>query len=253
MITTKRGRPGKLKVEYNGSVNFSKVGKLPDFQKTFGQGWSGTFVLSENGSWGPKLDGKERLWGSIVDNSQLLKPFTFIDDNMRDFYDIGTEYNNTVALSGGSDVTSFYFSYGNVTSNGVIPSNSDNLQRNSFALRTNSKFNKFTINSSFNYVNRKMNAPFTGQGVSAGTSTFENILQIPVDIKISDFRDYKNKFFNIDNYFTPYAENPYYPLYENRNSQNSDRFFGNVDLGYKFTNELSAQLRVGGDFTNART
>ena len=75
MITTKRGRPGKLKVEYNGSVNFSKVGKLPDFQKTFGQGWSGTFILSENGSWGPKLDGKERLWGSIVDNSQLLKPF----------------------------------------------------------------------------------------------------------------------------------------------------------------------------------
>ncbi|HEV8506094.1 MAG TPA: SusC/RagA family TonB-linked outer membrane protein [Chitinophagaceae bacterium] len=253
MITTKRGRPGKLKVEYNGSANFSRVGKLPDFQKTFGQGWSGTFILSENGSWGPKLDGQERLWGSVVDNSQLLKPFSFIDDNVRDFYNTGTEYNNTIALSGGSDVTSFYFSYGNVTSNGVIPSNSDNLQRNSFALRTNSKFNKFTINSSFNYVNRKMNAPFTGQGVSAGTSTFENILQIPVDIKISDFRDYKNKFFNIDNYFTPYAENPYYPLYENRNTQNSDRFFGNVDANYKFTNELSAQLRVGGDFTNTRT
>ena len=253
MITTKRGRPGKLKVEYNGSANFSKVGKLPDLQKTFGQGWSGTFILSENGSWGPKLDGKERLWGSVVDNSQLLKPYSFIDDNVRDFYDMGTEYNNTIALSGGSDVTSFYFSYGNVTSNGVIPSNADNLQRNSFSLRTNSKFDKFTINSSFNYVNRKMNAPFTGQGVSAGTSTFENILQIPVDIKISDFRDYKNKFFNIDNYFTPYAENPYYPLYENRNTQNSDRFFGNIDAGYKFTNELSAQLRVGGDFTNART
>jgi TonB-linked SusC/RagA family outer membrane protein len=253
MITTKRGKPGKLKVEYNGSANFSRVGKLPDFQKTFGQGWSGTFILSENGSWGPKLDGQERLWGSVVDNSQLLKPFSFIDDNVRDFYNTGTEYNNTIALSGGSEVTSFYFSYGNVTSNGVIPTNSDNLQRNSFALRTNSKFNKFTINSSFNYVNRKMNAPYTGQGASDGSSTFENILQIPVDIKISDFLDYKNKFFNVDNYFTPYAENPYYPLFENRNAQNSDRFFGNVDANYKFTNELSAQLRVGGDFTNART
>ena len=83
--------------------------------------------------------------------------------------------------------------------------------------------------------------------------SFENILQIPVDIKISDFKDYKNKFFNVDNYFTPYAENPYYQLYENHNTQNSDRFFGNVDAGYKFTNEFSAQLRVGGDFTNART
>ena len=37
MITTKRGKAGKLKIEYNGSANFSQVGKLPEFQKTFGQ------------------------------------------------------------------------------------------------------------------------------------------------------------------------------------------------------------------------
>src|SRR5882724_1014725 len=66
MITTKRGRAGKLKIDYNGSLNFSQVGKLPDYQTEFGQGWAGVFVLDENGSWGPRLDGKPRLWGSIV-------------------------------------------------------------------------------------------------------------------------------------------------------------------------------------------
>src|SRR5678810_552618 len=238
MITTKRGKARKLKIEYNGSANFSQVGKLQKKKKTFGQGWSGVFILSENGSWGPQLDGKERLWGSIVDNSQLLKPFSFIDDNVRNFYNTGTEYNNTFSLSGGGELTNFYFSYGNVTSDGVLPTQSDYLQRNTFALRTNSKFDKFTINTSFNYLNKKMNAPFTGQGASDGSSTFENILQIPVDIKISDFRDYKNKFFNVDNYFTPFAENPYYPLYENGNAQNSDRFFGNLDASYKFSLSL---------------
>lgn len=253
MITTKRGKEGKLKVEYNGSANFSRVGKLPELQSTFGQGWSGVFILSENGSWGPKLDGNTRLWGSVVDNSQLLKPFSFVKDNIRDFYNTGVEYNNTIALSGGNEITNFYFSYGNVTSDGVIPTESDYLQRNTFALRTNSKFNKFTINTSFNYVNRQLNVPHTGQGGSDGSNVFTEILQIPVDIKISDFRDYKNKFFNVDNYFTPFAENPYYPLFENRNTQNSDRFFGNLDASYKFTKEFSAQLRVGGDFTNART
>ncbi len=253
MITTKRGKAGKLKIEYNGSANFSQVGKLPEFQKTFGQGWSGAFILSENGSWGPKLDGKNRLWGSVVDNSQLLKPFSFVKNNIRDFYNTGTEYNNTISLSGGGELTNFYFSYGNVTSDGVLPTQSDYLQRNTFALRTNSKFGKVTINTSFNYVNKKLNVPYTGQAGSDGASIFAEILQIPVDIKISDFRDYKNKFFNVDNYFTPFAENPYYPLYENANSQNSDRFFGNLDASYKFTNEFSAQLRVGGDFNNART
>src|SRR4029453_1710160 len=111
----------------------------------------------------------------------------------------------------------------------------------------------FTLNSSFNYINKKINAPYTGQAGSDGASLFSEILQIPVDIKISDLRDYKNKFFNVDNYYTPFAENPYYPLSENLNTQNSDRFFGNLEAGYKFTNELSAQLRIGGDFTNART
>ncbi|MFL5811704.1 MAG: TonB-dependent receptor plug domain-containing protein, partial [Flavisolibacter sp.] len=156
MITTKRGRSGKLRIDYNGSANFSEVGKLPEFQKSFGQGWGGTFILSENGSWGPRLDGRERLWGSIVDNSQLIKPFSFVNDNMRDFYNTGTEYNNTIGLSGGNETTTFYFSYGNVTSDGVLPSKSDYLQRNTLALRTNSRFKNLNLNTSFNYVNRKM-------------------------------------------------------------------------------------------------
>jgi hypothetical protein len=120
-------------------------------------------------------------------------------------------------------------------------------------LRSNSKFKSFNLNTSFNYSNKKQNAPFTGQGGSDGGSIFEEILQIPVDLPITDFKDYKNKFFNVDNYFTPYAENPYYPLYENKNTQNSDRFFGDVDMNYAFTKGFSAQLRVGGDVTNART
>ncbi|HEV8283694.1 MAG TPA: SusC/RagA family TonB-linked outer membrane protein [Chitinophagaceae bacterium] len=253
MITTRKGKSGKIKVDYAGSVNFSTVGKLPEFQKIFGQGWSGVFILSENGSWGPKFDNKERLWGSIVDNSQLLKPFSFIKDNLRDFYETGVEYNNSISLSGGGENTNFYFSYSNVNSDGVVPTSTDFLNRNTLALRTNSKFNKFSINTSFNFSKRKVNAPYTGQSGSDGGSTFEEILQIPTDIPITDLRDYKNKFFNVDNYFTPFAENPYYPLYENRSTQNAERFFGNLDLNYSFTSSLSAQLRVGGDFDNART
>ena len=253
MITTKKGRAGKLKVDYSGSVNFSVIGKLPDYQSEFGQGWGGVFVLSENGSWGPKLDGQERLWGSIVDNSQLLKPFSYQKNTLRDFFDVGTEYNNSIALSGGNETNRFYFSYGNTTSDGVMPTQADYLQRNTFALRTNSTFNKFSINSSFNYVNRKLNTPSGGQAGADGGGMFQSLLQIPIDIPITDFRDYKNKFFNIDNYFTPYAENPYFGLYENGNTQNEDRFFGNVNMSYKFTNYLSAEFRLGGDFTDART
>ncbi len=252
MITTKRGKAGKISIDYAGSVNFSKVGKLPTMQNKFGQGWNSTFVLGENGNWGPRLDGKDRPWGAIIDNSQLIKPFSFINNNIRDFYNTGLEINNTIGISGGNDITRFYFSYGNVQSDGVIPTNSDYLGRNTVSLRTNSKFNKLTVNSSFNYVNRKVNQPSTGQGSTSGSTIFQDLLQIPVDIPISDFRDYKNKFFDVDGYFTPYAENPYYGLHNNKNTLTSDRFFGNMDLGYKFTQSFSAQLRVGADVENTR-
>ena len=253
MITTKRGKSGAIKVEYNGSFNVSEVGKLPEMENQFGQGWGGAFILSENGSWGPPLDGRMRAWGSIVDNSQLIKPFSFIKNNMRKFYVPGTEANNSIAISGGTDATRFIFSYSNVSSDGVIPTASDYLERNTFSLKTNSDYGKFSINTSFNYINRKQNAPLTGQGGTTGATTFESLLQIPVDIPISDFRDYKNKFFNVNGYFTPYAENPYYALHENGITQNADRFFGNVDMKYKFTKAFNAQFRLGGDFNNERT
>jgi TonB-linked SusC/RagA family outer membrane protein len=252
MITTKRGKSGKLHVEYAGSANFSKVGKLPDLEKTFGQGWNATFVLGENGSWGPRLDGKNRPWGSIVDNSQLIKPFSFINDNIRSFYTTGQEYNNAVSLSGGNENSRFFFSYSNVESDGVIPTKSDYLGRNTLSLRTNSKFNKLSINTSFNYVNKVENQPATGQGSTSGSTIFQDLLQIPVDLPIHDFRDYKNKFFDVSSYFTPYAENPYYGINNNKNTQTSDRFFGNIDMSYQFTNDLAAQFRLGGDVENSR-
>jgi TonB-linked SusC/RagA family outer membrane protein len=253
MITTKRGKSGKLRVNVSSAFNMSQVGMLPTPQRKFGQGWDAQFWSPENGSWGPKLDDREHLWGAVVDNSQLLKPFSFVKNNIRDFYENGKEWNNTVSLSGGSDVLNFFLSYGNLNSNGPLPSTIDYLNRNTFSLRTNSRFDRLTIGTSFNYVNKRQHAAATESepGISGGL--FEELLQIPVDIRIKDFKDYHNKFFNVDNYFSPYSENPYFLVYENGSKQLSDRFYGNVDLGYRIATGLNAQVRLGGDFTNACT
>lgn len=253
MITTKRGHAGKLKIEYSGSLDFSTAGKLPTYQDQFGTGWGGVAVLDENGSWGPAFDGKMRGWGSIVDGQQLQKPYSAIKDPLRQFYVTGHEYNNTIALSGGTEANRFYFSYGNVSSDGIVPDNANTQQRNTLSFRTNSNYGRFTFNTSINYVGQTLKVPNTGQGTSAGGSVYESLLQIPVDLPIKEFKDINNKFFNIDNYFTPYAENPYFGLVNNGNQQKLDRIFGNLDFGYKFTRDLSAELRVGGDISNART
>jgi TonB-linked SusC/RagA family outer membrane protein len=252
LVTTKKGRAGQLRVDFNSSAVSSSVGRLPELQNVWGQGWNGFHYKEENGSWGPKMDGAERLWGSTVDNSRLIKPFSPVEDNIRDFYDSGLELNNSLSLRGGNETANFFFSYGNVFSDGVIPSDADSYRRNTLALRGQLKASdRFTLNTSFNYIN-KIGKTVSSDDDEAGSSTFENILQIPRDVHLTDFKDYNNKFFNVDNYFTPYAANPYFTIYENGNLLKSDRFFGNADFQYKITNGLDIQWRTGIDVTNSR-
>lgn len=251
IVTTKKGKAGKISVDFSSSAIFSTVGKLPDFQNGWGQGWNGDHWKEENGSWGPKLDGKDRLWGSVVDNSRLIKPYSAIDDNVRHFYDMGTEMSNTISVRGGNETANFYLSYGNVYNNGILPSNVDIYRRNTLALRGQLKTGPFTASGSLNYINKNGNT-VSSQADAAGSSTFENLIQIPRDLPITDFKDYTNKFFNVDNYFTPYASNPYYSLFENGNKNQNDRVFGNVELGYDFSKAINIRWRTGMDVADAR-
>ncbi len=41
IITTKKGKKGKVQVDLISTSEFSKVGRLPAYQKTYGQGWDG--------------------------------------------------------------------------------------------------------------------------------------------------------------------------------------------------------------------
>lgn len=252
VITTRKGRSGKLRVDVNSASVFSKVNVLPRTQKLFGQGWDGRFWASENGSWGPPLDGKERLWGAPINNTQLIKPFSYVEDNVRDLYETGREFNNSVSVTGGNESSTFALSYGNVYSDGVVPTDNDSYRRHTLSLRGATRYKNFSADASVNYINRSQKFVETGQSASGvGGSFYEQIIQIPVDIPASDLRNYKNPFFNVDNYFTPFAENPYYTLYENGSRARNDRFYGNVNLQYKIFDWLTIQGQQGFDITNS--
>ncbi|WP_282036835.1 SusC/RagA family TonB-linked outer membrane protein [Saccharicrinis aurantiacus] len=251
MITTKKGKAGKVKVDYSGAFDWSTPLRLPQLQNEFGQGWNGHWASNENGSWGPKMDGVVRPWGNVVDNSQQTKPFAAQENNMRDFYDIGTSYNNSLSVSGGSENTTFFLSYNNVRQDGIIPTDADSYNRNALSFSGSTKYKKFKASANMNYVRKEAQSVATGQGSSTGATLFQEILQIPRDISIVDMKDYNNKFNNVDNFYTPYAQNPYFVLNENGNNFISDRVYGNVSLDYDFTDELSATARIGTDVTNS--
>ena len=255
MITTKRAGSEKMTITYDGSFMGSNVLRVPQTQNRFGQGWPDWNPM-ENGSWGPVMDGREHAWGAFSDGTEgnltpLVKPFSYVKDNMRNFYDNGFEANNNISVRMGNEKLGLVASYGNVTSRGVMPSKADKYQRNTVSLRGNAKFQRFYMEMNFNYIRKDITRPSTGQG-SDGPTMFQEILQHAADIDISSMSDYNNPYYNTDNYYTAYAMNPYWVVANNRNKYQDDRVFGKIELTFELMDGLKAIGRFGGDFSNSR-
>ncbi|MEN3322809.1 SusC/RagA family TonB-linked outer membrane protein [Mariniflexile soesokkakense] len=264
IITTKKGKAGeKVKVEVNSSLDFLEVARIPHLQQTFGQGWNGvdysglpgggTGATNENGSWGPKFNGLDRLWGQIVNNSQQLKPYVNLEDNIKDFYDIGNTYTNSVRLSGGGNNSDFSMVFTRIDTDGIIPTNADALTRNTLSLNTGISGKKFRLRVNGNYAQTRQNAVNTGQGDNAGEGeTFmQELIQIPRGISVLDLADYKNNpFNNNDNFYSPYSRNPYWVINENATNLSRERFYGNVNFSYDILSNLVGTLQIGADVLN---
>ena len=92
MITTKKGLsskgPKKMAIEVSSSYELSSILKYPEFQNKYGQGIVKGVVddRRENFSWGLPFDGQNRPWGQVIDGEQKVKPYSAIEDNVKDFF-----------------------------------------------------------------------------------------------------------------------------------------------------------------------
>ncbi|WP_274473807.1 SusC/RagA family TonB-linked outer membrane protein [Mangrovimonas aestuarii] len=263
IITTKRAKEGqKLRVDVVSSFDQFEVARVPHLQSQFGQGWSGLGYSSlpagglgasnENGSWGPEFDGELRPWGHVVDNMQQIKPYVALKDNVREFYDIGTLYTNSVRLSAGGEVGNFSLGFTSSDSDGIIPTDDDKFTRRAFNGSGGFKAGKLTLNATGNYVERDQNVVNTGQSDDAGQGAVfaQEIIQNPTDISLLDLEDLDNPFNTPDNYFTPYQRNPWSVLRDTENNLRTNRFYGNANLRYELAENLSTTFQFGADVSN---
>jgi TonB-linked SusC/RagA family outer membrane protein len=244
IITTKSGKSGKIAVDISTSMSFSEILRTPKYQSTYGQGWDGSHYLIENGSWGPKFDGTPRVWGNVVNNSQLLKPYSFQEDQLENFFDTGISKINSIALSGGSENSTARLSYSNTQQDGIYPTDADSYGRHTLGITASTKVDKLSFSGSLNYVKTSGSGVATGQGLTL----MNNLMQIPNDFPITEFKDYKGPFHNIDNYYTPYGiTNPYFTLNEDGTDYNKDRVYGSVDVSYEINKWSNITYRFGLD------
>ncbi len=251
LITTKSGAKQKgLGIEYNGGVQFATILKLPEFQNEYGIGWSGVQTYTENGSWGPKFDGSMQLWGQVYENSQKLKPYVAMKNNVRDFFDTGFRYSNSVSFNGATDKSDYFVSFSQLSDDGLLPTNADTYDKYTFSTRASYKVGNLKVGGSVNYTIQENNFAPTGQGLTMINSLY----QMPRDISIIGLEDQNDPFNTLDYYYTPYGvTNPYIVLNTVDNKFLSDKIFGKVEATYDFLKYFTATYRLGYDGTNSET
>ena len=251
LITTKSGKKQEkgLGIEYNGGLQWEQVMRLPQMQNDFGMGWNGDKTDDENGSWGPRFDGSTLRFGTVYNNSQQIKSYLPIENNVKDFFDTGFRYSNSLSFNGATDKSDYFVSFSQIKDDGIIPTDADSYQKYTFSARGTHKVKALTFSSSLNYAYQKNNFVQTGQGFE---NMYNSIMQTPRDIAIVELKDLDNPFNTPGYYYTPYSVmNPYYILNNHLNENESERFYGKFQMDYDFLKWFKLTYRVGLDTSTA--
>ncbi len=247
LITTKSGKKQKkgIGVEYNGGLQLESVLRLPQMQNQFGMGWYGEKTDFENGSWGPAFDGSTLKYGNEYNNSQYIKSYVPIKNNVKDFFDTGMRYNNSVSFNGATDASTFFVSLSQTHDDGIIPTDADSYNKYTFSARASHRIKNVTLSMTANYAYQKNNFVNTGQKT---VSMYNCVMQTPRDISIAEMKDLSNPFNNPGYYYTPYGvTNPYYILENYKNEYEKERFYGKLQLDWDIVKDLKFSYRLGFD------
>ncbi|WP_047246838.1 SusC/RagA family TonB-linked outer membrane protein [Maribacter thermophilus] len=283
VIETKDGGNTKgMGISYSTSFFVDTAFKLPDFQNEYGQGNAGQFAFVDglgggtndliSYSWGPRLDVGNLIPqfdspviladGTVVRggdtslyNNLPITPTPFVSnpDNLKDFYRTGTTLINNIAVSSGFEKGSYRLSFTDLRSESIIPG--VDLDRQTIGARLDFKPAKnLRIGSFINYVNSKSsNRPSNGYG--SENVNYALVGWGPRSLNIESLRDYwQPGLEGVQQYSFNYTyfDNPFFTMYENRNSFNRDRVFGNISTSYDITDHLTISLRSGMDYSNER-
>ncbi|MEE4116242.1 MAG: SusC/RagA family TonB-linked outer membrane protein [Marinilabiliaceae bacterium] len=256
VITTKRGSASKrIHVNITSSATIKTISMMPGRQKTYSQGsqgvWNGPST-GQGASWGARIDelvydGSDYKWdpyGQLIPKEGApagSRPAQYYDPY--EYFDTGTQFANSVSLTGGSEEATFYMSIGNSTEDGVVPNNT--FDKTTFKLTGDAKLHeKFSVSGSINYANTYGNRIGGGSNVSG--------------VMLGLFRT-ATTFDNSAGYMFPDGtqrnyrggggyDNPYWVSYNIAYQDRTNRMYGNIGFNWDPLPWLNVTYRLGTDW-----
>ncbi|PUV23313.1 SusC/RagA family TonB-linked outer membrane protein [Sphingobacterium athyrii] len=265
IITTKKGKgiQNRIGVTVNSNTAIGTINRWPDYQYEYGQGVvgqdlyysygqseDGASTLSTSSAWGPKFDGQyfyqydPANYRLTPAERTLWRPY---ENNRKDLFQTELTSTNSISVSGSTEKTTARFSYTNVRNKWIIPNMGYN--RHTIAMQFSNKItDKLSLSTKINFNNRGSdNLPNSGYN-NQSYMYFVRGITPNIDAAWLDQNWIPGKE-GIEQ-MTPFSgllDNPRTISYDMVNAQNKNNLIGNVQLDYKFTNELSLMLRTGID------
>ncbi|WP_255489770.1 TonB-dependent receptor [Dysgonomonas sp. 25] len=225
VITTKKGKVGKPQITYSNQTTFSKPFIMPEFQRTYGN--------------------KPNAYASWSDE-KLTTPSSF---SPRDFFNTGSNVQNSLSMSVGSERSQTYASLSDTRAEGIIPNNT--FERTNVTLRNTTNFlnEKMTLDFSLSYVRQKDN------NMLAQGQYFNPLVPLYTFPRGEDFnavRTYEDYNSTREIYEQQWAwgdqgynmQNPYWLAYRNNQGTKKSRYMANVSLQYDILDWLNVKGRA---------
>lgn len=229
LITTKKGKAGRVNVSFSSSTVFDQVTSLPEFQYEYG---------AEGGS--------DYNWSPTKGNYQ--------SGYIEDFFQTGVNATNSISIAGGSDKTTVYFSYANTSAKGVVPTNTYNRNNVTFNQSTKLLDDKLTISSVVLLASElSRNRPGAGYYNNPLTGLY-------LFARERDFEGFKNNYQVFDSTRNLYRmnwysteekqNNPFWELNNNSKLAKTNRIIATAKASYELTEHLKFEARGNIDYAN---
>jgi TonB-linked SusC/RagA family outer membrane protein len=252
LITTKKGRVQKgIGVEYNSTATLENVAVTPDFQYTYGQGLDGVESTDLNSaqasgrkSWGAPIDGNSNY--VAVDGQH--HPYTAKKRNLQNFYQTGSTFTNSVALSGGNEKATYRLSAADLKSNGILQNTS--YDRKTLNLALNGRLtDKLSIDALAQY-NLETGHDRTGAGDALGNPNWT-----PLEIaNTADVRWLKPGYDSNGNEQiwndASIASNGYFVINKYQENDTKNRFIGQASVAFEPVSNLVFKGTISEDHYN---
>ncbi len=249
LITTKRGSKKKgMGIEINSNFVAESVIDHTDWQYQYGHGVNGVKPTTLDGanninlnSWGAKLDGSPAMnWDGVE------RPYVGHSNNIKKFYNTGTNFTNSVTLYGSGDKMTYNFSVSDLDNKSIVPNST--LRRNNFSLNTTfNPIDKLSVNVSLRYIRERVkNRPRLSD--SPGNANF-TVGLMPTSWDVETFKTALYNSTGGENKFNanPYVTNPYWATDVFQQKDSRDRLIGAIEAKYNLLSWLYVRGRLGTD------